>query len=126
MEKPHKKLEVWKKSMELVLEVYRITKGFPAEERYGLIPQIRRAAVSVPSNIAEGAARNTKRDFVNFLHIAQASVSELDTQLELSLNLGYITDESLGSIQNLMKAVDKMLTGLMKSVNRASRSPVPL
>ena len=122
MDKPHKKLEVWKKSMEMVLEVYRITKGFPGEEKYGLISQIRRAAVSVPSNIAEGAARNTKREFINYLHTAQGSLSELDTQLELSLGVGYITSESLKPIQDLIQSIDKMLTGLIKSLRRATYS----
>ena len=122
MDKPHKKLEVWKKSMEMVLEVYQITKGFPGEEKYGLIAQIRRAAVSVPSNIAEGAARNTKREFINYLHTAQGSLSELDTQLELSLGVGYLASESLKPIQDLIQSIDKMLTGLIKSLRRATYS----
>ena len=122
MDKPHKKLEVWKKSMEMVLEVYQITKGFPGEEIYGLIAQIRRAAVSVPSNIAEGAARNTKREFINYLHTAQGSLSELDTQLELSLGVGYLASESLKPIQDLIQSIDKMLTGLIKSLRRATYS----
>lgn len=104
--------------MEMVLEVYQVTKLFPADEKHGLISQMRRAAVSIPSNIAEGAARNTKRDFVNFLHTAQASLSELDTQLELSLGLGYVTRESLAPIQNLLESIDKMLTGLIKSLRK--------
>lgn len=104
--------------MEMVLEIYRITKGFPGEEKYGLISQIRRAAVSVPSNIAEGAARNTRREFINFLHTAQGSLSELDTQLELSLGVGYITSDSLKPIQDLIQSIDKMLTGLIKSLRR--------
>jgi len=119
VEKPHKRLEVWKKGMEIVLDVYRITKRFPAEEKCGLIPQIRRAAVSIPSNIAEGAARHTQREFVNFLHTAQGSLSELDTQLELSVGLGYVSNESLESVQKLIEVVDKMLTGLIKSLKRS-------
>lgn len=116
MEKPHKKLEVWKKSMSLVFEVYRLTKLFPPEEKYGLVPQIRRAAVSIPSNIAEGAARNTRKEFANFLHTAQGSLSELDTQLEISLGLSYLTTESLEPLRTLTEIVDKMLTGLIKSL----------
>jgi len=112
-------LEVWKKSMELVLDVYRLTSEFPTEERYTLIPQIRRAAISVPSNIAERAARQTTREFSNFLHIAQASLSELGTQLELSLGLGYVTNESLEPIRSQMESIDKMLTGLLKSLKRS-------
>ena len=118
MEKPHKRLEVWKRSMELVLEVYRLTRQFPTEERYTLTPQIRRAAISVPSNIAEGAARQTTREFRHFLHIAQGSLSELDTQLDLSLGLGYVTPESLEGIRSQLESIDKMLTGLLKSLTR--------
>jgi len=87
--------------MELVLDVYQITNQFPAQERYGLIDQIRRAAISIPSNIAEGAARQTKREFTNYLHIAQGSLSELDTQVELARQLDYAT------------RIDKMITGLI-------------
>ena len=119
MDKPHKRLEVWKQSMELVLEAYRLTRSFPGEERFTLVPQMRRAAISVPSNIAEGAARQTTREFINFLHIAQGSLSELDTQLELSLGLSYVTPKSLERIQNQMESIDKMLTGLLKSLQRS-------
>jgi four helix bundle protein len=79
MEKPHKKLDAWRVAMELVLDVYGYLDMFPKEEKYGLIDQIRRATISVPSNIAEGAARQTQKEFVQFLHIAQGSLSELDT-----------------------------------------------
>jgi four helix bundle protein len=89
MEKPHKKLDAWKLSMDLVIEIYKLTNKFPNQERYGLIDQIRRAAISIPSNIAEGAARHTKKEFVNYLHIAQAYLSELDTQGELAWRLSY-------------------------------------
>jgi len=79
MERPHKKLDVWQIAMSLVAEVYRITETLPASERFGLTNQIRRAAVSIPSNIAEGARRNTKKEFINFLYMAQGSLGELDT-----------------------------------------------
>ena len=94
MEKPHKKLDAWKLSMDLVIDVYRVTDKFPSHEKYGLIDQIRRATISIPSNIAEGAARQTKKEFSNYLHIAQGSLSELDTQIELA-RLDY-TDEASG------------------------------
>ena len=81
MEKPHKKLDAWKLSMDLVIDVYQRTERFPGQERYSLIDQIRRATISIPSNIAEGAARQTKKEFTNYLHIAQGSLSELDTQI---------------------------------------------
>jgi four helix bundle protein len=94
MEKPHKKLEAWKQSMELVLAIYKATEVFPSQEIYDLTNQIRRAAVSIPSNIAEGVARQTKKEFTNYLHIAQGSLSELDTQLELAQRLGYLDTKS--------------------------------
>jgi four helix bundle protein len=116
MEKPHKRLDVWKLSMELVSELYRVTGEFPAEERYGLVAQLRRAAVSVPSNIAEGAARNTKREFANFLHMAQGSISELDTQLEIAVALGYASRDGLASLVERLERIDKMLSGLIRSL----------
>lgn len=102
MEKPHKRLEVWKKSMDLVIELYKVTEAFPKEEKYALIDQIRRSAISIPSNIAEGAGRHTKKEFINFLHIAQGSLSELDTQLELSLRLNYLRNDSYLVLDNYM------------------------
>ena len=84
--------------MDLAIEVYRATETFPSQEIYGLTSQIRRAVVSVPSNIAEGAARQTKKEFSNFLHIAQGSLSELDTQIELARRLGYLHETSWNSI----------------------------
>lgn len=83
MDKPHKRLDVWRLPIELVTEVYKIAKSLPQEETYNFTSQIKRAAISIPSNIAEGAARNTKREFINFLHITQGSLSELDTHLEI-------------------------------------------
>jgi len=80
MEKPHKRLDAWKLSMDLVIDVYQTTDRFPSQEKYGLTDQIRRATISIPSNIAEGAARQTKKEFTNYLHMAQGSLSELDTQ----------------------------------------------
>jgi len=114
MDKPHKKLNVWKKSMELVLMVYKVTKKFPDEEKFSLTFQIRRSSISVPSNIAEGATRNTKKDFNNFLNIAQSSLSELDTQMELSKNIGYIGKKTYNEIDSIMENVDKMLSGLIR------------
>jgi len=118
MEKPHKKLEAWKQSMDLVIEIYRTTENFPSQEIYGLTNQIRRAAVSVPSNIAEGAARQTKREFSNYLHMAQGSLSELDTQLELAKRLGYLADGDWKLIDQRMERIDKMITGLIRHLSR--------
>src|SRR6266850_2585619 len=90
MSKPHKKLVAWSKSMDLVQEVYEISKKFPREEIYGLTSQIRRAAVSVPSNIAEGAAGRSTVQFRNYLSVAIGSLNELDTQLEIAQRVGYV------------------------------------
>lgn len=115
MEKPHKNLDVWKVSMELVSNIYKTSNGFPNHEIYGLTSQIRRAAVSIPSNIAEGAARQTKKELINFLHIAQGSLSELDTQLDIAYNLGYIEFEDRTKIDTNLIRVDKMLSAFIRS-----------
>jgi len=91
MEKPHKKLEAWKQSMDLVVEIYKATEQLPKQEIYGLTNQVRRAAVSIPCNIAEGAARQTKKEFTNFLHIAQGSLSELDIKSKSRADLDIST-----------------------------------
>jgi four helix bundle protein len=100
--------------MDLVAQVYKITESFPREERYGLTAQIRRAAVSIPSNIAEGAARQTKKEFSNYLHMARGSLSELDTQLELAKRLGYLSATVLEPIDAQMERIDKMISGLIR------------
>jgi len=104
--------------MELVIDVYRETDKFPQRERYGLIDQIRRAAISIPSNIAEGAARHTTKEFINYLHIAQASLSELDTQLDLAGRLGYIDATSREMIDARMERIDKTITGLIRHLSK--------
>ena len=113
MNRPHKKLDVWKAAMDLVIEVYRLTEKFPKEERFGLTVQVRKAVVSIPSNIAEGASRNTKKEFVNFLYIAQGSLSELDAQLEIAYRLGYIGEEDFAGLDQNMDRIGRMLTGLI-------------
>src|SRR5262245_27612647 len=118
MEKPHKKLDAWKLSMDLVIDVYRETEKFPSREKYGLSDQIRRATVSIPSNIAEGAARQTPKEFANYLHIAQGSLSEMDTQLELARRLGYMDEMAQRSLDTRMDRIDKTITGLIRHLNR--------
>jgi four helix bundle protein len=113
---PHKNLECWKLSMELVTEIYAVTLGYPSEERFGLVSQMRRAAVSVPSNIAEGAANNTKAQFSNYLSIALGSLSELDTQVEISLRLGFVDEEKALQIVSLIDRVKALTFGLKKSL----------
>ncbi|GAB6072764.1 four helix bundle protein [Venenivibrio stagnispumantis] len=111
--KTHKDLDIWKESIELVKMIYEITAKFPKEEIYGLTAQIRRCAISVPSNIAEGAARNSKKEFIQFLYIALGSLSELDTQLIISKSLGYLNKEH----ENLFEIIEKIkskILGLIK------------
>ncbi len=109
MKKSHKDLDVWKKSIELVTLVYEITKSFPTEEVYGITNQIRRSAVSIPSNIAEGAGRGSDAEFIRFLNIAQGSLSELETQLIISQNLKYLTSKEIFKI---LEEIRKMMWGL--------------
>lgn len=118
MEKPHKKLDAWKLAMDLVIEIYGETAKFPNQERYGLIDQIRRAAISIPSNIAEGAARHTRKEFINFLHIAQASLSEVDTQIELASRLRYIDETKQTLLDGQMERIDKTITGLIRHLSQ--------
>ena len=110
----HYKLEAWKLSMELVQNVYKLTQTFPKEEIFGLTSQMRRAAVSIPSNIAEGAARTGEREFAQFLNIARGSLSELETQLLIATGLGYINRSN--PIYELVSLVSKLITGLHKTV----------
>jgi four helix bundle protein len=118
MEKPHKKLDVWQAAMKTAQMVYVLTSTFPAEEKFGLVSQMRRAVVSIPSNIAEGAARQGGREFRNFLSMAQGSLSELDTQLELAVLLGFVGNENLVEITGQLLRIDKMLSGLIRSLTK--------
>ena len=116
MEKPHKKLDVWQAAMKSTTMIYKLTNKFPEEEKFGLVSQMRRASISIPCNIAEGAARQGKKEFKNFLSMAQGSLSELDTQLELSILLGYLTTEDLREVWDQLLRIDKMLSGLIRSL----------
>jgi len=118
MDKPHKKLDLWRAAMELAVTIYQVTDSFPREERYGLIDQVRRASSSVPSNIAEGAARQTRKEFINYLHMAQGSLSELDTHLELARRLGYLVQDSWAALDEQVERIDKMLSGLIRHQRR--------
>lgn len=113
MTKPHQELEVWKRSFEFVKFSYKITSKFPDDEKFGLISQIRRAAVSVPVNIAEGAARKSKKEFVQFLHISLGSASELDTLLMLSNDLNFIDNIAFEKMNSELHIIYKMLRGLI-------------
>jgi four helix bundle protein len=107
----HKELDVWKKSIVLVKNIYQLTQSFPDSEKYGLTSQIRRSAVSIPSNIAEGSARNSDKEFIHFLYYSMGSIAELETQLIISQELEYLSNDS---IMNSIIEVRKMLTGLIK------------
>jgi four helix bundle protein len=114
MARPHYNLEAWKAAMALVKSVYEATRTFPREEIYGLTSQMRRAAVSIPSNLAEGAARTGRKEFAQFLSIAKGSLSELETQLLISVELGYL--EQTHGVFQLVEEVSRLLSGLHKSV----------
>lgn len=109
-------LSVWHKSHALTLEVYEATSGFPAAERFGLTSQIRRACASVPTNIAEGCGRNSEADFARFLQIAMGSASELEYQLLLSHDLGYLEYRRFNSLTEQVIEVKRMLAGLLKKL----------
>ncbi|TQD33490.1 four helix bundle protein [Haloflavibacter putidus] len=111
--KTHENLDVWKKSINLVTDIYTISKCFPKEETYGLKSQIRRAAISVPSNIAVGAARQTNKEFIQFLYIALGSLKELETQLLIAYKLNFITEKKYEDVCQPVEEVGKMLSGLI-------------
>jgi four helix bundle protein len=116
--RPHQKLEVWIKSLELVTEIYRRSEGFPREERYGLTSQIRRAAVSIPANIAEGAGRQSKKDFARFLSNAQGSASELETELTIAQRLGYLDKSTFEKLIVELDRIGRLITGLNRHLVR--------
>ena len=117
-EKSHRKLQVWQASTDFVTELYGELKSLPEYERYGLIGQLQRAAVSIPSNIAEGAARKNTRELLQFLYIARGSLSELDTQLEICLRVGYLEKDTHERLAIKIEAISKMLNGLIVSLIR--------
>jgi four helix bundle protein len=119
----YKDLVVWKKAMELVAEVYAATATFPREEMFGLTSQLRRSAVSVPSNIAEGQGRATKGEFIQFLAHARGSLFELETQVLIAGKLGYLSAELQGSLGEQVQEVARILNGLLTSLGVSSRKP---
>jgi four helix bundle protein len=108
----YRDLRAWQQAMELVTEIYRNTRAFPKEELYGLVSQLRRATVSIPSNIAEGHGRNSKGEFRQFIGQARGSLSEVETQLEIAKKLGYLAEDAVDALMSQTEAVGKMLTGL--------------
>jgi four helix bundle protein len=114
--KTHKDLIAWQKSIDFVTEIYETTKTFPKDEIYGLVNQLRRAAVSVPSNIAEGAARSSKKEFCQFLYFSLGSTAELETQIIISKNLQYLQDDTADKIQSRLTEIRKIIIGLITSL----------
>ena len=113
----HRDLLVWQEAINLVGLIYQCTADFPREEVFGLTSQMRRAAVSVPSNIAEGAARNGKREFVQFLGVARGSLSELETQVIISRDLGFLTS-SVSELSEKIERLFKLINGLIRSLQQ--------
>ena len=118
--KTHCDLNVWNDSIILVKEIYKVTVKFPKEEIYGLTSQIKRAVVSIPSNIAEGASRQTNKEFIQFLYIALGSTSEVETQLIIAKELCFIDDNGLNNLLIKIKSIKKMLNGLIKHLKDKS------
>ena len=114
--KSYRELTVWQKSMNMVRNIYSATYTFPKEEMYGLTSQIRRTAVSVPSNIAEGYGRNTTKDFINFLYFARGSLFELQTQLEISVDLNFLSVEKGNSLIEETTEIAKMLHSMLNKL----------
>ena len=112
--KSHNDLKVYQEAMDLVIEIYSITNNFPDSERFGLISQIRRCSISIPSNIAEGAARESKKEFKRFLYISLGSASELETQIEISKRLNFIDDSKI--IKEKIYFIKRMLIRLIQTL----------
>ena len=117
MVKTYRDLIVWQKAMELVTEIYVHTKSFPEDERYGLTSQLRRCSISLPSNVAEGYGRNSTQDYIRFLRIANGSLFELQTQLEIASNLGFLTGEIFSVLFESSREIERMLSSLIKKIN---------
>lgn len=122
----YRDLKVWQRSIDLVLQRYGVTRSFPSSERYDLVRQIRRSAVSIPSNIAEGHGRDHLGDYLRHLSIANGSLMELETQLWISNRLAFVDDETLEHIRNQTQQLGRMLAGLTRKLKiRRERSPTP-
>jgi len=116
--RPHEKLDVWKKSIDFVVSLYKATEQFPKEEKFGLTSQLSRAAVSISANIAEGAARKTAKEFSYFLSNSQGSASEVETELLIAYRLRYLSEQDFRSLSAALDEIGRMLTGLSRHVQR--------
>lgn len=124
MRPPHESLKVWERSHELVLAVYKATEKFPEPERYGLAAQLRRAAVAIPANLAEGNARHSLRDYLRFCHIARGSLAEVRYLLRLAADLRYITAETYQECMERCDEVGKMLHFLIEGIRKRDRANI--
>ena len=122
--RPHHQLDVWKKGVDFVVKVYQETKILLSEEKFGLTSQIRRAAVFIPANIAEGAGRKSEKEFLNFLSIAQGSASELETELLIACRLNYIQKIKYNEMLTDLDDIGRMLTGLSNHLKNKINSQV--
>jgi four helix bundle protein len=113
----YRDLRAWQQAMTLAVQCYKLTRAFPKEEQYGLTAQIRRASASVPSNIAEGSGRGSRKEYAQFLHVARGSLRELETQLLLSVEIGFADAEVVQAALLQSEAVGKMLLGLIRSLD---------
>ena len=111
--KTYRDLLVWQKSMTFVTNIYQVTKTFPKEEVYGLTSQIRRCAISIPSNISEGYGRNSTNDYIRFLQISMGSIFEIQTQLEIAKNLGYLNQTKFHETYDVSREIERMLSSLI-------------
>jgi four helix bundle protein len=118
--KTYRDLMVWQKSMAMVTEIYKVTQSFPRREDYGITSQIRRCAVSIPSNIAEGYGRHSRNEYIRFLQIALGSLFELQTQLEIAANLGYLKKEEFDVLYESTREVERMLSVLINRLIEGS------
>lgn len=109
----HKKLNVYHKSLTLVSETYSLTQGFPDDEKFGLVSQLRRSAISIPSNIAEGASRKSSRERKRFYEIARSSLVEIDTQIEISINLSYLSKNEISDLEKQANEIFAMLSAMI-------------
>ncbi|HET7203011.1 MAG TPA: four helix bundle protein [Steroidobacteraceae bacterium] len=127
----HRDLLLWRKALDLTVDIHKTTKSMPRQELFGLVSQLRRASVSIPSNIAEGTARRTTKEFIHFLHIARGSLAELDTQLLLARRFGYLTEAETTNLESQVHEVGRLLNAVLAGLRRRLRrsssalSPIP-
>ncbi len=117
----YKDLTVYKKAYKLTLDIYRVTEGFPAKELYGLVSQMRRSAISIPCNIAEGYRRGHRKEYIQFLHIALGSCSELETLLSLSKDLGFLDEQAFNNLYQSQDEISRLLRGLITSLVKSKK-----